>query len=89
MVDQNSIDNITSLKEMLKNKHLFSIVEIREEKLLYKLIKNQSQMKIKQIKMVIKQLLVIRLKKRQINKLLSLKKKIKMGKMELMEQIND
>jgi len=55
MVDQNSIDNITSLKEMLKNKHLFSIVEIREEKLLYKLIKNQSQMKIKQIKMVIKQ----------------------------------
>ena len=46
-------------------------------------------MKIKQIKMVIKQLLVIRLKKRQINKLLSLKKKIKMGKMELMEQIND
>ena len=89
MVDQNSIDNITSLKEMLKNKHLFSIVEIREEKLLYKLIKNQSQMKIKQIKMVIKQLLVIRLKKRQINKLLSLKKKIKMGKMELLEQIND
>ena len=89
MVDQNFIDNITSLKGMLKNKHLFSIVEIREEKLLYKLIKNQSQMKIKQIKMVIKQLLVIRLKKRQINKLLSLKKKIKMGKMELMEQIND